>query len=141
MNLHERWRPDPLSWSSRIRRSRQRRPDGDMRHRDVMVLLHRSCDGPDNACSKNLRFCTVPKHNVSKTGRICTIVQVRLTPEIGCNLWVLSVQDMLGCRSSPLASELPLCANDDETPAPFEFRLGHRRPTSWLCPTTMAQPI
>src|SRR4051794_20333357 len=54
MNLHERWRPDPLSWSSRIRRSRQRRPDGDMRHRDVMVLLHRSCDGPDNACSKNL---------------------------------------------------------------------------------------
>src|SRR3954471_1037480 len=25
-----------------------------------------------------------------------------------------------------------LCANDDETPAPFEFRLGHRRPTSWL---------
>jgi hypothetical protein len=34
-----------------------------------------------------------------------------------------------------------LCANDDETPAPFEFRLGHRRPTSWLCPTTMAQPI
>src|SRR3954462_5422643 len=79
-----------------------------MRHRDVMVLLHRSCDGPDNACSKNLRFCTMPKHNVPKTGRICTIVQVRLTPEIGCNLWVLSVQDMLGCRSSPLASELLL---------------------------------
>src|SRR3954464_12134133 len=25
---------------------------------------------------------------------------------------------------------VPLCANDDETPAPFEFRLGHRRPTS-----------
>ena len=33
----------------------------------------------------------------------------------------------------------PLCANDDETPAPFEFRLGHRRMTSWLCPTQMAQ--
>jgi hypothetical protein len=32
-----------------------------------------------------------------------------------------------------------LCANDDETPAPFEFRLGHRRMTSWLCPTQMAQ--
>src|SRR4051812_38413510 len=33
----------------------------------------------------------------------------------------------------------PLCANDDETPAPFEFRLGHRRMTSWLCPIQMAQ--
>ena len=33
----------------------------------------------------------------------------------------------------------PLCANDVETPAPFEFRLGHRRMTSWLCPTQMAQ--
>src|SRR5271157_3625653 len=33
-----------------------------------------------------------------------------------------------------------LCANDDETPSPFEFRLGHRRPTSWLCPATMDQP-
>jgi transposase len=27
-----------------------------------------------------------------------------------------------------------LCANDDETTAPFEFRLGHRRTSSWLCP-------
>lgn len=35
---------------------------------------------------------------------------------------------------------ISLCANDDETPAPFEFRLGHRRMTSWLCPTQMAQP-
>jgi hypothetical protein len=34
---------------------------------------------------------------------------------------------------------VPLCANDDETPAPFEFSLGHRRMTSWLCPTQMAQ--
>src|SRR5271166_4860032 len=25
-----------------------------------------------------------------------------------------------------------LCANDDETPTPYEFRLGHRRTTSWL---------
>jgi transposase len=32
-----------------------------------------------------------------------------------------------------------LCANDDETPAPFEFRLGHRRTTSWLYPTQMDQ--
>src|SRR3954451_19444175 len=56
MNLHERWRPDPLSWPSHIRRSRQRRPDGDMRHRDVVVLLHRSCDGPDDACRTNLRI-------------------------------------------------------------------------------------
>src|SRR3954454_10098932 len=40
-----------------------------------------------------------------------------------------------------IEDDVPLCANDDETPAPFEFRLGHRRPTSWLCPTTMAQPI
>ena len=33
----------------------------------------------------------------------------------------------------------PLCANDGETPAPFEFRLGHRRMISWLCPTQTAQ--
>ena len=33
----------------------------------------------------------------------------------------------------------PVCANEDETPAPFEFRLGHRRMTSWLCPIQMAQ--
>jgi hypothetical protein len=32
-----------------------------------------------------------------------------------------------------------LCANDDETSTPFEFRLGHRRMTSWLCPIQMAQ--
>src|SRR3954451_6323491 len=64
MNLHERWRPDPLSWSSHTRRSRQRRPDGDMRHRDVMVLLHRSCDGPDNACSKNGGFCTIVRQDL-----------------------------------------------------------------------------
>ena len=29
----------------------------------------------------------------------------------------------------------PLCANDDETLAPCEFRLGRRRTASWLCPT------
>jgi hypothetical protein len=46
----------------------------------------------------------------------------------------------LVCRSSYRGVvEFPLCANDDETPAPFEFRLGHRRMTSWLCPTQMAQ--
>jgi transposase len=36
------------------------------------------------------------------------------------------------CR---LLMSVPLCANDDETPTPYEFRLGHRRTTSWLCPT------
>jgi len=33
--------------------------------------------------------------------------------------------------------ELPLCANDDETLALCEFRLGRRRTASWLRPTFM----
>ena len=36
-------------------------------------------------------------------------------------------------------TQMTLCANDDETPTPFEFRLGHRRTKTWLCPTSMAQ--
>jgi hypothetical protein len=38
-----------------------------------------------------------------------------------------------------VCDRVALCANDDETPVPFEFRLGHRRMTSWLCPTPMTQ--
>jgi hypothetical protein len=42
-------------------------------------------------------------------------------------------------RDLALGLIVALCANDDETLTPFEFRLGHRRTTSWLCPTHMAQ--
>ncbi len=46
------------------------------------------------------------------------------------------------CLAEPLPVSpilASLCANDDETSAPFKFRLEHRRTISWLCPTQMAQ--
>src|SRR5664279_1129628 len=49
----------------------------------------------------------------------------------------LTVRCELDTRACPKG--MTLCANDDETPAPCEFRLGHRRMISWLCPTQMAQ--
>src|SRR5271165_699618 len=63
----------------------------------------------------------------------------QIAAELG--LGTSDVQAMTEHLRNGLVARTPavtLCANDDETPTPCEFRLGHRRTTSWLCPIQMA---